>query len=364
VNAPLARAVVIGGGTGAPVSIRTLLGLGFAVDAVVAMADDGGSTGLLREKAGAVPPGDIRKCLVAMAASQDDPLVRAFRYRFDYAQNHALGNLVLTALASTGCTFPQAIAVCEGILQARGHVYPSTLDDITLYGRTRDGRDIRGQSAISHSDCALSRAFLGEGTVNPYEPALEAIRSADLIVLGPGSLFTSIIPNLLVPGVIEAVEGSHAVTVFVCSTADMQGETHGLNCAEHVEMLMDHGMRNRLDYVLIHDTHLPHAVLPHPVPAHSGQMSRDPSGPLHPVAASATVAEADRLSPMVDKDPTGDGMVHPILVTDQLLERIESEGPRVIARNFVDPYRPTWHEPAYLAEALEEVCRLCRLPLK
>lgn len=336
------RAVVVGGGTGAPVSIRTLLGLGFDVSAVVAMADDGGSTGLLREKAGAVPPGDIRKCLVAMAANPDAPLVRAFKYRFDYAQGHALGNLVLTALSATGTPFPDAIALCEDMLDARGHVYPSTLDDITLLGRTRDGRDIRGQSALSHSDCAISRAFLGEGEVNPYEPALLALRSADLIVLGPGSLFTSIIPNLLVPGVVEAIEESKAPTVFVCSTADMQGETKGLNCAEHVEMLLDHGMRDRLDFALIHD---------------GGMAPRLGSLPMSP-------------SPAPVKEATGgmeavhDSEVHPLKVTSQLIERIESQGPNVIVRNFVDPARPTWHEPAYLAEALEEVCELCHLPLR
>lgn len=334
------RAVVVGGGTGAPVSIRTLLAMGFDVAAVVAMADDGGSSGILRERAGAVPPGDIRKCLVAMASDQDSPLVRAFRYRFDYASNHALGNLVLTALADTGSTFPEAIRICERMLDCRGRVFPSTLDNVTLNGRTRDGRNIEGQSAISHSDCAVSRVFLGQGEVQAYGDALTALSEADLIVLGPGSLFTSIIPNLLIPGVVDAITSSHAATVFVCSCADMQGETWGLSCAEHVEALLDHGMRGHLDYVLLHDQGLP-AYKPGPATAMLARVDPD-SLPV----------------PTVERVPHS---VHPLLVTPQLIARIKSAGPHVITRDFVDPIRPTWHDPVRLASAFEEVCAQCRL---
>ncbi len=132
-------------------------------------------------------------------------------------------------------------------------MYPSTLDRVTLTARTRDGRSLEGQAVACHSRTALERVGLRAAhEVMPYQPALEAIREADLIVLGPGSLFTSIIPNLLVPGVVDAIRASKGSTLFVCSLADMQGETWGLTAREHVEALMDHGTRGLLDYVLVH----------------------------------------------------------------------------------------------------------------
>ena len=159
------HAVVIGGGTGAPVSIRTLLSLGVETSAVVAMADDGGSTGLLREEADVTPPGDVRKCILAMAADPKDPLTRAFKYRFPIANNHSLGNLMLVALEDACGSFPEAISVCERMLDARGHVYPSTLTHVTLAAKTRGGELLEGQAVACHSDIALSRVILrGQGT--------------------------------------------------------------------------------------------------------------------------------------------------------------------------------------------------------
>ena len=144
------RAVVIGGGTGAPMSIRTLLALGVNTSAVVAMADDGGSTGILREEAHVTPPGDVRKCLAAFAANPEDPLTKAFKYRFDFARNHTLGNLMLSALENATGSFPEAIKICGQLLGARGHVYPSTLNNVTLCAETRDGRILRGGGEVVH----------------------------------------------------------------------------------------------------------------------------------------------------------------------------------------------------------------------
>lgn len=343
-NAAPHRAVVIGGGTGAPVSIRALIASGFETSAVVAMADDGGSSGILRERAGAIPPGDIRKCLVAMAADPLDPLTRAFQYRFDYAQNHALGNLMLTALADCAQSFPEAIDICERLLHTRGHVYPSTVDSVVLRGRTRDGKDIVGQACVSNSDCALERVFLDPADPAPCVRALEALSHADLIVLGPGSLFTSIIPNLLVPGVVEAIRDSKAVTVFVCSIADSQGETWGLNCAEHVEALLDHGMRGLLDVALIHcDTDL----------------SQTPSV----VTQQFARVVGEDVTPSMDCMRVH-GAVRRLPVDARLIDRIEAQGPKVLTRNFVEAARPTWHAPEVLQKTLIEVCELCHLPLK
>ncbi|HIW76616.1 MULTISPECIES: gluconeogenesis factor YvcK family protein [Gordonibacter] len=338
------RAVVIGGGTGAPVSIRTLLSMGLETSAVVAMADDGGSTGVLREEANVTPPGDVRKCLAAMAADPNDPLVRAFKYRFPFAGNHTLGNLMLSALEDAAGSFPEAIAICEKLLDAQGRVYPSTLDRVTLVAHTRDGREIEGQAVACHSRTALDRVRLSaDRPVTPYEPALKAIREADLIVLGPGSLFTSIIPNLLVPGVVDAVRASRASTLFVCSLADMQGETWGLTAREHVEALMDHGMHGLVDYMLVHTT----------VPLR-------PDSPATGVFGALAGDEPEHGSTSDMDDAVLGGRVRPVAITYRDVQAIQAQGPVVIARDLVDPAQPTWHNPGALRDAFRGVLKLCR----
>ena len=341
------RAVVIGGGTGAPVSIRTLLSMGVETSAVVAMADDGGSTGILREEADVTPPGDVRKCIVAMAADPDDPFTRAFKYRFTFAGNHTLGNLTLSALEDATGSFPEAIAICERLLNARGHVFPSTLDRVTLEAITRDGRIVEGQAVACHSRTALYQVGLrSEGPIVAYEPAVQAIREADLIVLGPGSLFTSIIPNLLVPGVIDAVRESReskGATVFVCSLADMQGETWGLTAREHVETLLDHGMEGLIDFVVVHT--------PEPL---------KPDSMLKGAYEAVAGVEHDSKPPLHSKLDSGASYVRPVLIDYQDMQAIQARGPMVIARNLADSEHPTWHDPKALREVLAEVLSLCR----
>ena len=308
------KAVVIGGGTGAPVSIRTLLSMGAQTSAVVAMADDGGSTGILRDKAGATAPGDIRKCITAMAGKTDDPLTKAFKVRFGFANNHTLGNLMLSAREVTSGSFPEAIAICEELLDARGKVYPSTLDRVTLVAKTSDGRTLEGQAVACHSRNALKKVALeSDSKILAYEPACEAIRNADLIVLGPGSLFTSIIPNLIVPGIIDAIRASKGATVFVCSLADMQGETRGLTPLQHYEALCAHGMRGLVDYML----------------------------------AQSTVPEEEN-----------DGRFKRLLVIDDdETAVIEKHGTRVLKRDLVDREQPTWHDPVKLRKVFAEVLK-------
>lgn len=336
------RAVVIGGGTGAPMSIRTLLSLGAETSAVVAMADDGGSTGILREEADVTPPGDIRKCIAAFARDPSDPLVRVFKYRFAVARDHALGNLLLAGLEDACGSFPEAIAICERLVDAQGHVYPSTLDHVTLEARTRDGRYLDGQAVACHSKTALDWVALrGErGVIEPYAPALEAIRQADLVVLGPGSLFTSIIPNLLVPGVVDAIRASRGRVLFVCSLADVQGETWGLTAREHLEALFDHGMAGLVDYMLVH--------APEPLRA---------SSPADARASRAIGADAAS-APLEDRQLAAG--VRPVSITYQDLVAIQAAGPVVLARDLADPERPTWHAPAALREALGDVIKMTR----
>ena len=333
-SAEESKAVVIGGGTGAPVSIQTLLSMGVETSAVVAMADDGGSTGQLRERAHVTPPGDIRKCMCAFAGNPEDPFARAFKYRFDFANNHTLGNLMLSALENATGSFPEAVRICERFLEARGQVHPSTLDNITLCGRTRDGHVIEGQAALSHAETALDEVWLKEpNTGTPYPMAIKALCEADLIVLGPGSLFTSIIPNLLVPGVIEAIHASKAVTLFVCSLADMQGETWGLSAEEHVDALLRHGMRGLLDHALIHT----------PIPLKPGDTETQ---------EFVTSVEEQRLSGR-------SGNIRRVSITYESAHRIHEMGVNVIARNLADPNRPTWHDPQALRNAFTGVLKQC-----
>ena len=325
------KAVVVGGGTGAPVSIRTLLSMGVKTDAVVAMADDGGSTGILRDQAGATAPGDIRKCITAMAGSADDPLTQAFKMRFGFAENHTLGNLMLSALEVTSGGFPQAIEICEHLLNARGHVYPSTLNRVTLVAQTRDGRHLEGQAVANHSRTALRKVALrSDGELEAYAPALEAIRAADMVVLGPGSLFTSIIPNLLVPGVVDAIRQSNAIVAFVCSLADMQGETRGMRAIEHFEAVSAHGMEGLIDYMLVHDAgHLM-------TPAVETCEDEEEEGPL------VRTVDLDQ----EDKDA------------------IEASGTRVLLDDLADSLHPTWHDPAKLRHVFSEILNAPRPPLK
>lgn len=341
------KAVVIGGGTGAPVSIRTLLALGVQTSAVVAMADDGGSTGILREEAHVTPPGDVRKCLAAFAADPDDPLTKAFKYRFDFARNHTLGNLMLSALENATGSFPEAIKICGQLLGARGHVYPSTLNNVTLCARTLDGRVLRGQALASHSSTALEQVWLeSPEECLPYMEAIRAIRQADLIVLGPGSLFTSIIPNLLVPGIVDAIAQSHAYTVFVCSLADQQGETWGLSAREHVEALLRHGMRDKLDYALIHSSGKP-------------KKSRFTTGAFEAIAGPASLESA--MTEMRDgKNLPARVKIRSVKITQGDIDAIQDQGPVVILRDMKDPLRPTWHDPSALADAFMGVFKLCR----
>lgn len=336
------KAVVIGGGTGAPTSIRTLLDMNCDVSSIVSMVDDGGSTGILRERGGVVPPGDIRKCIGAMSANYEGIFARAFRHRFSYLDDHSLGNLILTALAEETNSFPDAIRVCEDLIEARGHVYPSTLQDVTLHGMTDDGQELEGQAVIGDADCHMRYVSLSPADTQAYPPALKAIREANLIVLGPGSLFTSIIPNLLVDGIVDAIrearerEDDPAYTVFVCSLADMQGETWGMNCFDYVDAITRHGMRGLLDIALIH-------------------RNEDSS----PLASGVFPALTDYSDSRYATRGRRMNQVRHVQVNEELIEQVRALGVQPMVRDLVDMERPTWHDRDKLAKAFQEVLTAC-----
>jgi len=311
------RAVAIGGGTGLPAVIHCLLELGFATSAVVTMADDGGSSGALRRQLGMLPPGDIRNCLVAMSADEHGLPAELFQYRFPHGEGlagHALGNLVLAALADITGSFPAAIGYAEEYLGARGHVYPSTLADVVLHGVDRAGSALSGQARLATSPEPLACVRLEPACPPVFSPALDAIRAADVIVIGPGSLFTSLIPNFLVGGVSAAVKSSSARRVYVCNVANMRGETGGLDAADHVAALVEHGLDNAIDVVLVHV----------------------PEGCDTPVC----------------DDETG---IEPVLADEAVQARVRAFGPRVVAADLADTADPVRHSRAALCRALEGV---------
>ncbi|MDO4400444.1 MAG: YvcK family protein [Coriobacteriia bacterium] len=320
------RVVVIGGGKGASLSIRVLLSMDVEVAAVVSMADDGGSTGIIRNEAHVTPPGDVRKCLCAMAGDQNDPFTHAFRYRFEFARNHTLGNLMLSALEHETGSFPEAIRICGKLLNAQGRVYPSTLDNVRLSAIDVNGKMLVGQAEASHSENPLRRVWLvaPEGC-HPYSEALDAIRRADAIVLGPGSLFTSVIPNLLVPGVIDAIRESSGKTIFACNASDLDGETMGFSSRDHVETLMNHGMAGLIDYAVIHATE-----------------SLKPQ----------SVAQA-----RIDALP--DYAVKPVRASIEDIDWMRAQGIRLYVRNLSNDSQPAWHNPYAWRDALKEIFDQC-----
>ncbi len=343
------RAVSIGGGTGQPNTIRALRALDCRVSAIVSMVDDGGSTGILRQEMGINPPGDIRKCLVAMAGDPGGPLANAFGHRFGFADNHALGNLLIAALTAETGSFAEAVAICSRLLDCRGDVFPSTLDNVVLCGTTRDGLEFRGQATLGTGPCALSRVWLSPREPAAFEPAVRAILEADVVVLGPGSLFTSIIPNLLVPGILAALRRTEAVKVYVCSMADMQGETWGLTAEEYVDALLAHGLEGHLDVVLLH----------RPSNAGQGIATRRFQALTQEQVLDDAARRARNLAPNVDADPDPDWYFRPVQVSDEAVRRLEARVPLVIARDFGDSERPTWHNLAKLTGVLRGVIGTC-----
>lgn len=262
--------VAIGGGTGLSALLRGLkhhvgsprLG---CLTGVVTVTDDGGSSGRLRREFGVLPPGDIRNCIVALA-DDEDLLARLFQYRFPNGGGlvgHSFGNLFLTALTGITGDFHQAILTAESILAVRGKVYPATLVDVRLRGRGVSGAVYEGETAVGVSFEELTGIELDPPAPPAFAPAVTALESADAILLGPGSLYTSIIPNLLIPGIRQAVAKSRAGVVLLLNLMTQPGETDGMTAAAHLHAIERHIGAGLIHTVLYNSTPIPAALLTH-----------------------------------------------------------------------------------------------------
>ena len=261
------KVVAIGGGTGLstllkglkhfdqPGSVRTS-GLDVfirSLTAIVTVTDDGGSSGRLRKEFNILPPGDIRNCLVAL--SEDEELLsQLFQYRFKSGaglEGHNFGNLFLAALTSITGDFAMAVKLSSAILKSRGVIYPSTVSNVELEALMADGSRVRGETSISRSKQRIVELYMIPPDAQPLPQALEAIAEADLITLGPGSLYTSLISNLIVKGIPEAIQASSAIKIFVCNLMTQANESLGLSAADHLRALEDHAKAQLFDYALL-----------------------------------------------------------------------------------------------------------------
>jgi uncharacterized cofD-like protein len=240
------RVVAIGGGTGLSTLLRGLKQHTYNINAIVTVADDGGSSGRLRRELGVLPPGDFRNCIAALADAES-LTTQLFQYRFregNSLNGHSFGNLFISAMAEVSGSFERALVESGKVLAIRGRILPSTLQDVTLWAELADeitpGRFVAGESQIPKAHLPIERVFLEPGDAPPYPEALQAILSAELIIAGPGSLFTSVLPNLLVSDIVKAIRVSPAPKIYVCNVATQPGETEGFSVADHVAALEQH----------------------------------------------------------------------------------------------------------------------------
>lgn len=248
------RIVCIGGGTGLSVLLRGLKEYSDNISAIVTVADDGGSSGRLRRDLGVIPPGDLRNCIAALADAE--PLMtRLFQYRFpdgsgDGLEGHSFGNLFIVAMSGVTGSMEDALNETGRVLAVRGRIIPSTLEDIRLAARTTDGQVIRGESAITAADTEIRLLSLEPSHPKAHPDAVNAVRNADIIVVGPGSLYTSVLPNLVVPDLRIAFQESSALKMYVSNVATQRGETDHYSVQDHIASIADHIGGMPFDYVV------------------------------------------------------------------------------------------------------------------
>lgn len=260
------KVVVIGGGTGLSVLLRGLKRFTSNITAVVTVADDGGGSGILREDLGMLPPGDIRNCILALADTE--PIMeKLMQYRFEEGQlkGQSFGNLLIAAMNGISDNFEEAIRKINEVLAVTGKVLPVTLEDITLYAKLKNGKVIKGESQIpikvKETESEIDKVFIKPDGAKPLYEAIEEILNADIVILGPGSLYTSIIPNLLVSDINKALKKSSAIKVYVTNVMTQPGETDGYGVWDHVEAIITHVKHSVIDYVFVNNEEIPKDVL-------------------------------------------------------------------------------------------------------
>jgi uncharacterized cofD-like protein len=320
------KLVALGGGTGLSTLLAGLKRLVGARDdergdlwleslaAIVTVSDDGGSSGRLRDELQMLPPGDIRNCMVAL--SEDSSLIaRLFRYRFPGDGNlggHSFGNLFLAALTAVTGDFVEAVRLSSEVLASKGRIYPATLNDVHLVADLEDGTQVRGETNITASRSPIKRLRLEPEQCLPLPEALAALRSADIITVGPGSLYTSILPNLLVARVAESIGESDAVKIFVCNLMTQPGETDGYTARQHIEVVKRYAPEIEFDYVVVNNR---------------------------------------RVTPEQSKRYAAEG-AHQIGLTDHLLERDFSDEAEIVRADLLDEGEKVRHSPEKLARVI------------
>ncbi|MDR7871230.1 MAG: YvcK family protein [Tissierellaceae bacterium] len=260
------KIVTIGGGTGLSILLRGIKKYTPNITAIVTVADDGGSSGVLREDLGMLAPGDIRSCLLALA-NTEPTMEKLLQYRFDNGslKNHSFGNLFIAAMVGIYGSFEKAVRETSNVLAITGKVYPMTLEDVQLYAELENGEIIQGESRIPKevikSGSKIKRIYMNPKISNPLEETIIAIKEADLIVLGPGSLYTSVIPNLLVNNIVDKIYNAKAPKVYISNVMTQPGETDGFGVLEHVQAILDHSRDDLLDYVIANTEQIPEDTL-------------------------------------------------------------------------------------------------------
>ena len=304
------RIVALGGGTGLSTLLRGLKGYSANITAIVAVADDGGSSGRLRNQLGIVPPGDIRNCIAALADAE--PLMtQLMQYRFPPGSgldDHAFGNLFIAAMTAITGDFEEAVRESNRVLAVRGQVLPATGVPLNLTATLASGTHVSGQAAISRSEEPIARVAIDPVDVLANPEALERILEADLIVVGPGSLFSSVLPNLLINDIRDAIAAASGIRVYVCNVATQPGETGSFSASQHLEALADHVGEGLFDFVLLNDN----------------REARRPEGWLG----------------------------QPVLVD---VRRLEGMPVTIVEEDLVDPINAHRHDPAKLAAALMRI---------
>ena len=242
------KIVAVGGGTGLSMLLKGIKHITNNITAVVTVGDDGGSSGRLRNEMGILPPGDIRNCIAALAGDED-LVTKLFQYRFksgEGLEGHSFGNLFLTALCAITGDMVRAVKESSNVLSIRGRVLPSTLDDMKLVAEMEDGRIIHGESNIPEAHGKIKRLYTDPDNCKALDDVISAIKDADLIILGPGSLYTSVTPNLLVKEIADEIAKAKAKKIYVCNIMTQPGETDGFTVSDHVSVLMQHAQSRNM----------------------------------------------------------------------------------------------------------------------